>query len=166
MITQHPPESIFATLLGARRQFGAPDPRKSKTLSSEFRSSCSNAIGAIRALRQHGWKPMLWKIPLACCRVLVETYITRPIALLRKGIGKRTAWFMLAAMLPLGLALAVTLLPPLIFDSPVSQAYYFFAHTLACDPMSLLPILIGWITMSTTFHLPGASPSPVEEEAT
>jgi hypothetical protein len=164
MITQPPTQSIIATLLGAGRRFGRRTRRESRKLSSELRVSCSSAAKSLSSLRQYDRKTLLRKIPAAIGHLVLETYVTRPLALLKGGIGKRTAWFMITGLLPLLLALAVILVPAMVFDSPQNQAYYFFARTLAFDPVSVLPILIGIIAMGVMFYFPPAG-APTDEAA-
>jgi len=161
MIIQPPTQSIFATLLGAGRRFGERTREQSKELTGELRHSCSTALQSLNSLRQYDRKQLMRMIPRAIGHLLLVTYVKRPLALLRSGIGKRTAWFMITGMLPLLLALSVILLPSLIFDSPHSHAYYFFARTLTGDPLSLLPVLIGLGAMSTIFYFP---PAKIETE--
>lgn len=162
MITQPPTQSIFATLLGAGRRFGIRTCKQSKELSGELRHSCSTAAHSIGSLRQYDRKELLRRLPRALGHFLLETYVRRPLFLLREGIGKRTAWFMIVGLMPLMLALAIILLPTMIFDSPQNQAYYYFARILAFDPLSMLPVLIGIVAMSTMFYFPPAEPSKEE----
>ena len=164
MISQPTTQSIFDTLLVAGRCFGERTREESKVLTGELRHSCSTVAHSISSLRQCDRKQLLLKIPRAFGHLLLETYVKRPLALLRTGIGMRTAWFMITSMLPLVLALGVILLPPIIFDSPQHQVYYFSARILATDPVSLLPVLIGLITMNTMLYLPPAKPKTQEDD--
>jgi len=162
MIAQPPTQSIFATLWLAGRRIGERTREQSKELTGELRHSCNAAAQSISSLRQYDRKELVRKIPRAFGHLLHETYVKRPLALLHTGIGKRTAWFMITGMLPLLLALSVILLPSVIFDSPQSQAYYFFARTLAGDPISLLPVLIGLVAISSVLYFPAAKPKTEE----
>jgi hypothetical protein len=163
MATQSPSQSILATLLGAGRQFGERTCQESKELSTQFRQSCSTAAKSLNTLRQHDRKVLMRKVPAAVGRFLFDTYVKRPLALLQIGMGKRTAGFMITGLVPLLLAVATMLLPLLIFSSPQSEAYYYFARTLAFDPISLLPVLIGIIVMGALFRFPPAEQTPGEK---
>ena len=158
MIIHSPIVSIFANLLGAGRRLGERTRRQSRQLSGELRQSCNSAVRSLQSLRQFDRRQLIREIPRAIGHLLRETYVNRPAALLRSGIAKRTAWFMVAGSLPLLIALSVILLPTLIFDSPQCRAYYFFARTLIGDPFSLLPVLLGFVAVTTILHFPPAEP--------
>jgi len=70
------------------------------------------------------------------------------------GITKRTFAFMCAGLLPLLAAAGMIAIPAMIFNTPNQQAYFFFGRMLQSDSASLIPLLLGVLSLIVALRFP------------
>jgi hypothetical protein len=149
---------VLTNLLGAGRRLREGTRRHSRKWSEEIiqelHRCCDSAANTVRSLHGRDFKSKLLTLLAIFGRFMRETYLDKPVRLLRQGFGKRTACFMIAGVLPLFTALVMIVVPAMIFSSPQSRSYYHFARTLAYDPASMLPVLLGLITLTVMLRMP------------
>jgi hypothetical protein len=146
--------SARSALLKAGRQVTERTRRLSEEWSDEFRHCCEHAGTAARSLRGLDPKSRTRTLLGMVKHFLRETYIDRPLQMVRGGLSRRAAWFMIVGQLPLVIGLAMIAIPKAVFSSPESRAYYHFADTLAGEAVSLLPVMLGLVTLTILLHLP------------
>lgn len=150
--------SFLNSLRGAGRRLGQGTVRQSKLWSAQLNQQLhhcrDNASQTLRSLRGRDLKDKLRTLLSMFGHFIRETYLDKPARLIRQGFSKRTACFMIAGILPLFMAVAMMLVPAMVFSSPQSRSYYHFARTLAFDPASLLPLMLGLVTLTVMLRMP------------
>jgi hypothetical protein len=85
---------------------------------------------------------------------LRETFVDAPRLLVSRGVDRRRAVFMTAAVLTPLLAFVIIMAPGAMFSDPSQNAYYHFASVLRGDPISLWPLVLGAITWVLALRFP------------
>jgi hypothetical protein len=109
---------------------------------------------ALRALRHQDRKTATRDLGRAVGQFLCDTFLRSPARMLRTPVGKRTAGFMLAGLIPLLAACSLVALPGLIFNHPEQRAYFFFARVLQSDAASLVPFALGMLSLVAALRFP------------
>ena len=87
-------------------------------------------------------------------RRVLEDFLAGPRALLAARYTRSQAWVLILATLPSILGgLAVTL-PGVLFPTESHRAFHLYARAVATDPLSLLPIAAGIVTLLLSFRIP------------
>jgi hypothetical protein len=142
-----------AMLTGACR-FRHVAHKQTSAWADEWSAQWRQLANAIDRLHKAGRKTALRKLVASVGRFLFDTFLRSPFRLLRVRLEGRTVGFMLAGLLPLFGAAILIAVPGLLFDRPEQRAYFFFADILRSDAASLLPVLLGVLSLVVALRFP------------
>ena len=87
-------------------------------------------------------------------RSSLADFLAGPRAVLAARYSRSQAWVLILATLPSILGgLAVTV-PGVLFPTESHRAFHLYARAVATDPLSLLPIAAGIVTLLLSFRIP------------
>ena len=87
-------------------------------------------------------------------RPKVDAFLAGPRALIEARYSPAQAWILILATLPSILGVLAMKVPGVLFPTEGHRAFFLYAHTVATDPMSLMPIAVGAVTLLLSFRIP------------
>jgi hypothetical protein len=97
------------------------------------------------------------RTPGALLGTISAIFIAGPVLLLTSQLSLRAAIFMITGIVPGLLYPLVILVPPWLFPSPDSHAYYFFGQTLKNDPAFWIPLILSALCTVATLGMPACA---------
>ncbi len=131
-----------------------------RALADEVSRQYRDTTTSIRELFAKNHKTALLELSRAFGGFLFDTFIRSPIRLVNHGITTRSFAFMCAGLIPLLAAAFMIAVPAMVFNTPNQQAYFFFARMLQSDAASLIPVLLGLLSLIVALRFPLHSDDP------
>jgi hypothetical protein len=87
-------------------------------------------------------------------QVKLDDFLAGPRAVIEARYSPAQAWILILATLPSILGVLAMKIPSVLFPTEGHRAFFLYAHTVATDPLSLVPVVLGIVTLLLSFRIP------------